>query len=852
MIPPWHQLSADETLSRLASTFSGLSTAEAASRLAAHGPNALQEAPRRSPWAIFFGQFADFMIIVLILAAGIAGLLGEWVDTAVILAIVVVNAIIGFIQEYRAEEALAALQRLAAPLATVVRDGHTLTIPAAEIVPGDIVRLEAGGFIPADLRLLETAQLRVAEAALTGESLPTEKQTAPLPEAELPLGDRSNLCFSGTVVRYGRGLGVVTATGMTTELGRIASLLESGERLTSPLQRRLAAFGKRLSLLILAICAGVFAAGLWRGEEVLLIFLTAVSLAVAAIPEALPAVVTIALALGAGKLVRANALVRKLPAVETLGSVTVICSDKTGTLTENRMTVEEVVLAAGGGNDRLLGLGMALCNDADGAEGEEVGDPTEIALIRHAAAAGQLRAELDQRYRRQGELPFDSERKRMTTLHPWEGGSIAFTKGAPEALLAVAVAGTDQGYWEGEAARLANRGLRTLAFALRHFASLPEALTVDSVETELTILGLVGMVDPPRLEAAAAVAECRRAGIVPVMITGDHALTAQSIAERLGIVAGDSRVVSGPELSRMSDSELAEEVGSIHVYARIDPEQKLRIVAALQQQGACVAMTGDGVNDAPALQQADIGIAMGQGGTDVAREAADMVLLDDNFAAIVGAVREGRRIYDNIRKFTRYLLTTNAGEIVAIAVAPLFGLPLPLLPIHILWINLMTDALPALALSVEPAEGNVMARPPRPPNESLFARGLGWHALWVGALIGSLVLLIQGWALHIGDSHWQTLAFTVLCFTQLFHVLAIRSESASLFTLGLASNKPLLGAVLFAAALQLAVIYLPWCQPIFRTAPLPAGELAAAVALSSLVFWAVEGEKWWRRRVGTH
>jgi len=843
----WHQLSIAETLENLDSSRFGLSRDEAARRLEVHGFNQLQEAPRRLPSAILLGQFADFMIVVLIAAAVIAGVIGEWVDSLVILAIVILNAIIGFVQEYRAEEALAALQKLAAPLATVVRSGQTMIIPAVELVPGDLVRLEAGMVVPADLRLLEAAQLRIEEAALTGESLPVEKQTNPLKTENPALGDRSNLAFRGTIIRYGRGLGVTTATGMTTEIGRIAALLESGSRLASPLQRRLAAFGKRLSLIILAICALVFVAGLWRGEAPLLMLLTAVSLAVAAIPEALPAVVTIALAIGASKLVRVNALVRKLPAVETLGSVTVICSDKTGTLTLNRMTVEEAVPIEGE-SKTFFWQAMALCNDASsGADGEPVGDPTETALLLCAEAAGFAPTLLSQSYPRCGELPFDSERRRMTTLHPEGQGYIALTKGAPEALFAVATA-DGLAHWEETAARLADAGLRTLAFGLRRFVDYPEPFNVAMVEAELTIIGLVGMLDPPRAEAAVAVAECSRAGIVPVMITGDHALTARSIAARLGILGVDGRVVSGPELARMTEAELAAQVGAIRVYARIAPEQKLRIVAALQQQGGCVAMTGDGVNDAPALKQADIGIAMGQGGTDVAREAADMVLLDDNFATIVGAVREGRRIYDNIRKFTRYLLTTNAGEIVAVACAPLFGLPLPLLPIHILWINLMTDALPALALSVEPAEEDVMARPPRPTNESIFAHGLGWHAFWVGLLIGVLVLMTQWWAIASDDRHWQTLAFSVLCFTQLFHVLAIRSERASLFTLGLWTNRPLLGAVLLAAALQLLVIYVPWCQPIFHTSPLTVGELAGVLAVSSLVFWVVEAEKWWRRR----
>ena len=670
---------------------------------------------------------------------------------------------------------------------------------------------------------------------------------------------------------------MVVATGMGTELGKVAGLLNDAMDRSTPLQLRLARFSKQLSLIVLLICVGLFAFGLLRGEPWLLMLLTAISLAVAAIPEALPAVVTVLLAVGAKRMADFNALIRRLPAVETLGSVSVICSDKTGTLTQNRMHAE-LVLAAGqpwhpakveaeqtapSPHHLQLLRAAALCNDACPSgdcddKGHIVwqGDPTETALTAVAAQADLLKPELEEETPRVRELPFDSDRKRMTTFHRDGAVFEAFTKGAPESVLPRCSAHwspegrrpLDQAAVLAEAERLAAQGLRVMAFASRAWPQLPAEADVEAIESELALIGLIGLIDPPREEAAAAVRDCISAGIRPVMITGDHPATALAIAQRLGIVANDAaNVITGAELTELDDAALKARVLDVRVYARVDPAQKIRIVQALQSHGQFVAMTGDGVNDAPALKAADIGVAMGKGGTDVAREASALVLLDDNFATIVGAVREGRRIYDNIRKFVRYAMTGNSAEVLTLSAAPLFGLPMPLLPIHILWVNLVTDGLPGLALAAEPAERGIMRRPPRPPQESLFAQGLGWSIVRIGLLLAALCLGVQHWAIQSGDTHWQTMVFTVLTLAQMALVLAIRSENDSLFTIGLFSNKPLLGAVLLTFALQMATIYVPWLNPIFKTQPLPAWELGLCIALAALVFVAVELEKAWRR-----
>ncbi len=838
-----HLRSVDEILADLRTSASGLPEAEAAARLAQHGPNVLVEKEKRGVLSMFVDQFKDFMIIVLLAAAVVSGVIGDAADTAAIVVIVVLNAALGFSQEYRAEKAMAALKRLAAASASVVRGGAAATIPASRLVPGDVVLLQAGDVVPADVRLLEAARFATEEAALTGESVPVEKRTDALTGAELSVGDRVNMAFKGTAVAAGRATAVVTATGMRTELGRIAGMLQDEGEVKTPLQKRLVAFGRRLASAILAICAVVFIVGVMRGEPVLLMLLTAISLAVAAIPEALPAVITISLALGAQKLARQNALIRKLPAVETLGSVTYICSDKTGTLTLNKMTVEEVWPAE---PDERFYHALALCNDARaGADGALIGDPTETALLESASRKGFEKAALEKAFPRVAELPFDSDRKLMTTFHRLPDGKfIAFTKGAVERVLERSSA-PDAAAVLKETDRIAGNGLRALGVAFRRWDA------VSGEEKDLTFLGLAGMLDPPRPEAREAVGLCRAAGIKAVMITGDHPLTARSIAKRIGILDdgdGARAIMTGAELGGLPLEEFRERVEHVRVYARAAPEQKLKIIKALQDRGQFVAMTGDGVNDAPALKRADIGVAMGITGTDVSKEAAHLILLDDSFATIVKAVKEGRRIFDNIRKFIKYTMTSNSGEIWTIFLAPFFGLPIPLLPIHILWINLVTDGLPGLALAAEPADPGVMRRPPRHPQESVFAHGLGAHIVWVGLLMGGVCLVTQAWSLKTDHGSWQTMVFTVLCLSQMGHVMAIRSERESLFSQGALSNKPLLGAFLLTFGLQMATIYLPVLNPIFKTEPLTGGELVFSLAMSTVVFAAVELEKLLKRR----
>jgi Ca2+-transporting ATPase len=861
----WHRLSKEASLERLASRAAGLSHDESARRRLEHGLNVLEEAPPRSRVALFVAQFADYMILVLLAAALVAGAVGDLADALVIVAIVVLNAVIGFVQEYRAERAMAALKAMAAPVATVMRGGAPHLEPASQLVPGDVVHVEAGAIVPADLRILHSASLRIDEAALTGESAPIDKAHEPIDADDVAVADRHNIAHKGTLVTHGHGLGLVIATGMRTEFGKIARLLEQAHAIDTPLQRRLAAFGRRLAGIVLAICAIVFVTGLLRGEPALPMLLTALSLAVAAIPEALPAVVGIALALGARKMMQHRALIRRLPAVEALGSVTTICSDKTGTLTANEMHLEgyhcDGVTGAEPGDTapwRLLTLAMSVSHDAaQGEDGELVGDPTEVALLRAALAAGRDAVMDKEQWPRHDEIPFDSVRKCMSTLHKDPTGTwLSITKGAVEVVVAASAAeargdgeqAIDRPRVLREADAMAAAGNRVLAVGVRRFTTRPQPYDAATAERGLTLVGIVGLIDPPRPEARHAIATCREAGIVPVMITGDHPLTARAIAERLGLAAGERSAITGAELAALPAEELERRSGELRVYARVAPEQKLKIVAALQRRGEVVAVTGDGVNDAPALRQADIGVSMGITGTDVAKEASGIVLLDDNFATIVRAVREGRRIYDNLRRFIRYVLTTNSGEILTIFLAPFLGLPIPLLPIQILWINLVTDGLPGLALAAEPAERNVMKRPPRSAQESVFAHGLGAHALLVGLVMAGIALAVQAWAWRAGTEQWQTLVFTTLCFMQLGHVLAIRSEETSLWALGIMSNRPLAGAVALTVLLQLAVVYLEPLNRIFRTVPLTAGQLGLAAGAAVAILAIVEGEKYWRRR----
>jgi Ca2+-transporting ATPase len=892
----WYQMAVPVVVRELATDSGcGLTEAEATRRIAQHGRNELSGSGIRSPWCIVWEQLTALMVLILIVAAIVSALFGDVTNAIAIGAIVVLNAILGFSQEYRAEKAIAALRRLAAPYVKVRRGGQVREIQAFLLVPGDIILLEAGNAVAADGRLCESADLQTHEAALTGESEPIRKTTGAILDAELPLGDRLNMLYMGTFVTAGRGQAIVTETGMRTELGRIAALMHTADDEPTPLQRRLDKLGRRLAAAVLLLVAVIFALGLLRGEELRVMFLTAVSIGVAAVPEGLPAVVTIALTIGAQRMLAKRVLIRKLSAVETLGSVTVICSDKTGTLTENRMTVAALQIAGESlsfppdlrtlpserAKFNMLLAGAALCNDAllqgdrSGASSPiPLGDPTETALVVAASRIGLLKPELERSFPRIAEVPFSSERKLMTTVHSVPSDAshmhsaaglqgiearspfIAFTKGAVDILLEISCAVWVHGgaepltqAWRDHLTRahraLAGSGRRVLGVALRWLDSIP-SVTGGTLEHDLIFIGMIGIADPLRSAVSSAVEKCKTAGIRPLMITGDHPLTAQYIAHQLGIA--DRPVITGQDLDRCSAAELEHVLESGAVFARVLPEHKLKIVQALQQSGEIVAVTGDGVNDAPALKKANIGVAMGMTGTDVAKEAADMVLLDDNFASIVDAVEEGRAIYDNLRKFIRYILATNSGEIWVMLAAPFLGMPLPLLPLQILWMNLVTDGLPAIALGVEPPEYDTMRRSPHPPNETIFARGLGRHVIWVGMLMAFLSLGTSYWLWRTGDSNWRTFLLTVLTLSQMAHVLAIRSEHKSLFQIGLMSNKPLLGAVSLTVILQLALVYVPFLQAFFRTTPLPLPYLMLALALSSAVFVAVEIEKWnWRR-----
>lgn len=851
----WHCLDINEILKVTDSGLAGLPEEKVILKQKEFGLNVLEEKKKKPVWLLFLGQFTDFMILVLLAAAVIAGIVGDLTDTIIIIVIVILNAIVGFIQEYKAEKAMEALKKIAALQAKVLRKGKMMNIDAAELVPGDLVLLEAGNVVPADLRLMECHSLLIEEAALTGESVPVEKNIQKLDDPELPVGDRINMAFKSTLITNGRGKGLVIATGMQTEIGMIARMLQQEESVT-PLQKRMSDFGKKLSYLILLICLLLFAVGLLRGEKPLSMLLISISLAVAAIPEALPALITIALARGAKRLVKQNALVRKLPAVETLGSVTFICSDKTGTLTQNKMEVTECFSS----NEqaflyekvKLLDGLLALNHDVKKSNDNVFqGDPTEIAIIEYFEKnyPGEWMAKMRDHFPRVAELPFDSDRKCMTTVHRQNDRLLVVSKGAAESIAERLGDKNDEKQLLTKAEAWAANGIRVIAFGFKWIDKLPDPFSYDIVETDLIYAGLVGMIDPPREEAKQAIAECKTAGIRPVMITGDHPATAAAIAKQIGILSGKELVLTGREMKQMDEDEFDNNVEQVRVYARVSPEQKLGIIKSLQNKGHFVSMTGDGVNDAPSLKSANIGVAMGINGTDVSKEAAHMILLDDNFATIVKAVKEGRRIYDNIRKFVKYIMTCNGAEIWTLFLAPLVGLPIPLLPIHILWINLVTDGLPGLALAGEKAERDIMLRSPRKTDESLFAEGIGYHILWVGLLMAGVTLGMQAWAINNSGSHWQTMVFTVLSVSQLGHVLAIRSDREFLYKQGLLSNPMLIWAILLTLALQLGVIYLPFANDLFKTQPLSLTELLICLGASAIVFHAVEAEKWIKNQI---
>jgi Ca2+-transporting ATPase len=871
----WYQLKTEEVAAlQSVSIDKGLTWKQAKERYLKMGANVLTEGKKVSLLTLLLNQFRDFMVLVLLVATLISGLLGEYTDAITIVAIVILNAILGFIQEFRAERSLSALKQLSAPNAQVLRDGEINSIPASEVVQGDIVFIESGDRVPADVRLFQVRGLYVEESALTGESLPVSKREDHLKQMDVSLGDRRNMAYMGTLVTRGSSYGIVVGTGMETEMGKIADLLDNTVSAETPLQRRLEQLGKILIAVAIVLTIVVVAAGIWHGHEPYAMFLAGVSLAVAAIPEGLPAIVTIALAMGVQRMIKRRAIVRKLPSVETLGCASVICSDKTGTLTQNKMTVthlwvggdtlqvsgsgyepEGEITHKGQGLDvkresgirRLLEVGV-LCNNSAIYTEEEgkkkllrkadvvwklKGDPTEGALIVAGAKAGLLKDNLSTLWRRTNEFPFDSERKLMSVVVEQAGTQYVMAKGAPDVLLNRC----NQIYYEGKVIpltaqvkqkvlqaneQMASQALRNLAMAYKEVPSGESIGSEQAAERRLVFAGLTGMIDPPRDEVKEAILKCKHAGIKTVMITGDHQTTAEAIARQLGMIPAEGLVVNGSELQQMSEQELAEKVEQIYVYARVSPEHKLKIVKAMQANGHVVAMTGDGVNDAPAIKAADIGIAMGITGTDVSKEASALVLSDDNFATIVAAIEEGRGIYDNIRKFIRYLLASNVGEILTMFFAMMMGLPLPLVPIMILWVNLVTDGLPAMALGVDPSEGELMKQKPRNSRENIFARGLGWKIISRGVLIG-LCTLGTFWLTLQQDPdnlmRAQTVAFATLVMAQLIHVFDCRSDK-SIFHRNIFENKWLVWAVLSSIVLLIGVLYIDALQPIFKTVDL--------------------------------
>lgn len=898
----WYQQSPQNVADNLAvDVVQGLSSEDATKRIQEYGTNEITEQATKTIWGLLYEQIIEPLVIILLLAAGVSAALGKVEEFIAIMAIVVLNAILGVFQEYRAEQAIAALKKMSQPNVRLRREGKDTTIEASQLVPGDIILLEAGNIIPADARILEAHNLRVQEASLTGESYPVDKTARVLMGDDLPLGDRKNMLYTGTSVAYGRGEAIIVSTGMKTELGRIADMLQTVGGDKSPLQKRMNELGKILFGAAFVVMALAFIIGWIDNQTFEDILLNGVAIAVAVVPEGLPAVVTISLALGAQRMLRRHALIRKLPAVETLGSVTTIASDKTGTLTENRMTVKMIDVAGDtldtseamqSGTQQatptnpaqaLLLLAGALANDSklqrtdDKEKPEVIGDPTEGAILAAADQYSIYDKSIMEQFPRVGEVPFSSERKRMTTIHTQNGGNfdllkkhdheyIAFTKGAPDALLDIC----DEVYVSGEVQpldesiysrieisnnKLAGEGLRVLGVAYKPLSHDEAVDNPENVENNMIFIGLIGMIDPPRTEVKDAVAVAKTAGIRPIMITGDHPMTALAIAKDIGIAEADASVITGRELANISDEELRTRVESVPVYARVSPEHKLRIVQALQDKGHIVAMTGDGVNDAPALKQADIGVAMGITGTDVSKEASDMVITDDNFATIVRATEEGRAIYDNVRRFIKYLLASNTGELFVLLAAQLVsGLTLPLTTLQILWMNLITDGIPALALGLEKAEPNAMERAPYAPNESILGRGLGRHILLIGSTLGLAALGLAVWASNAdlratnGELAWNTMVFMMLTMAQMGHALGLRSHTQSFFQMGFRGNRILVGAVFTTFALQLIAVYTPFFNNLFGTNPLTLGQLGICLVLSTVVFWVVELEKMLMRR----
>ena len=887
-------MSIDDTIKTLNSSKTGLTNEEATKRLEEYGHNKLEEKKKKGVIAKFIDQFKDLMIIVLLFAAGISAFVAnEWIDAGIILAVVVVNAILGVVQENKAEKSLEALKSMSAPFAKVMRNGQVEHIKSEEIVPGDVVILEAGDFVPADMRLIDFASLKIEEAALTGESVPVEKEDIVIEKEDASLGDRVNMAYSGSSVAYGRGAGVVTGTGMNTEVGKIAAYLSDTDNSMTPLQVKLTELSKILTVAVGIICVLVFIFSLLAEPEavqnpdtrmtvIMDVFMKAISLAVAAIPEGLPAVITIVLAMGVQRMASRNAIIRKLSAVETLGSTEIICSDKTGTLTLNRMTVKELYYSkklntADSIKDfkddgKKMALVLTLCNDSkeNTSEGKDVafvGDPTETALVEYTLPRGYAKNECESRYKRVGEIPFDSDRKLMTTINTVEDKIYSLTKGAPDLLVKrcnkILVNGevrdiTKDDIKDIEEANssMAHKALRVLAAAYKDLSKVPEKPTSDELENDMIFVGLVGMIDPPRPEVKDAVKLCKRAGIKAIMITGDHKDTAVAIAKEIGIINDDGMAITGQELDKIKDEDYTELVQKYSVYARVSPEHKVKIVKAWKALDKTVAMTGDGVNDAPALKNADIGVGMGITGTDVSKSVSNMVLTDDNFATIVNAVEEGRKIYSNIKKAVQFLLSSNLAEVVAIFIATILGLATGqdwniLAAVQILWINLVTDAFPALALGTEKAESDVMNKKPRKAKASFFDEGMGINVIFQGIVVGTLTLV----AYYIGEfiyhehSLGMTMAFATLAFTELFHSFNVRSADKSLFTIGVFSNKTLNWAILGSAALQLLVLTVPVLASVFKVEIMGTAQWLCVLGLSFSIIPIVEIQKFIYRRV---